>query len=168
MNDIVAVVVSPRTGSVAALRWGAQEATRRHADLFAVSVWRGPHPPMTSGARMPAVSYDPDSTLAQEIEDLEEHAHKILGPDQAITCRVVHGINQEVIDKVSRRASLLVMEAPRNAEEFARLNGRRWFHQLLQRVHCAVVVIPPALQTEVVRYSGIRPAQRAKPMQRQG
>jgi len=160
--EIIAVAVSPKTGSVAALHWGAREADRRHAELFAVSAWRGPHPPMTSGARVPAVAYDPDAILEQVVEDLERHVQKILGPEQKITCRAVHGSELNVLLKVTRRSALLVMDAPRRAEDFSPLQGPLWFSRLLHRAQCPVVVLPPPLQSAVARYTGILPAERKK------
>jgi hypothetical protein len=159
-SEIIAVAVNPRTGSVASLHWGAREADRRRAELFAVSAWRGPQPPMTSGARVPAVSYDPDAALEQVVEDLEQHVQKVLGPDRKITCRVVHGSELDVLVKASRRAVLLVMDAPQRPEEFARVYGRRWFSRLLHRAQCPIVVLPPALQSDITHYTGILPSRR--------
>jgi hypothetical protein len=161
-EEIVAVAVSPRTGSVAALQWGAREADRRHAELYAVSAWGGPRPPMTSGARLPGVFYDPDAALDQVVEDLEQHVQKVLGPDRKIICRAVHGSELEVLVKVSRRAVLLVMDGPKRAEEFSPVHGSRWFSRLLHRAQCPIVVLPPALQSDVVLYTGILPARRRK------
>jgi nucleotide-binding universal stress UspA family protein len=161
-EEIVAVAVSPRTGSVASLHWGAREADRRHAELYAVSAWRGPHPPMTSGARVPAVYYDPDADLEQVVEDLEQHVQKVLGPDQKIICRVVHGSELQVLVKVSRRAVLLVVDAPKRAEVSSRVHSSRWFSRLLRSAQCPVVVLPPALLSDVAHYTGILPARRRK------
>jgi hypothetical protein len=161
-EEIVAVAVSPRTGSVAALHWGAREADRRHAGLYAVSAWSGPHPPMTSGARLPGVFYDPDAALDQVVEDLEQHVQKVLGPHQKIICRAVHGSELDVLVKVSRRAVLLVMDGPKRAEEFSPVHGPRWFGRLLHRAQCPIVVLPAALQSDIVHYTGILPARRRK------
>jgi hypothetical protein len=161
-EEIIAVAVSPRTGSVASLHWGAREADRRHAELYAVSAWSGPHPPMTSGARLPGVFYDPDTVLDQVVEDLEQHVQNVLGPDQKIICRVVHGSELDVLVKVSRRAVLLVMDGPKRAEEFSPVHGSRWFSRLLHRAYCPIVVLPAALQSDVVHYTGILPARRGK------
>jgi hypothetical protein len=111
---------------------------------------------------VPGVFYDPDAALEQVVEDLERHVQKVLGPDRKITCRVVHGSELEVLVKVSRRAVLLVMDGPRLAEEFPPVHGSRWFSRLLHRAHCPIVILPSALQSDVVRYTGILPALRGK------
>ncbi len=139
-SEIVVVGVSPTSGSRAALRWGADEAGRRSADLFAVSAWRAPRPPMTAGTRPPLISSDPDADLSAAEEELREHVRAVLGTTTSITCRLIRGTALNVLLSVSKQATLLVLDAPQRTD-FSQ--SPLLAHRLVYQAQCPVVIMPP-------------------------
>lgn len=138
----VVVGVSPTSGSVTALRWAADEARRRSVPLFAVSAWRGPRPPMTSGARPPIITSDRDSAYDAAKSALTEHVAAVLGAGQEVSCRVIEGSALKVLRKVSRQAVLIVLDAPQRTD-FSQTP--RLAQRLVYQAECAVMVLPPAV-----------------------
>ena len=133
----VVVGVSPATGSLEALRFGAEEARRRGTDLRAVTAWRPSSPPMTSGARPPATNYDPESELQSAIDRLESQVRVALGPDGSARSEVIHGGKVRVLLQAAETADLLVLDAPRRP----RL-GPVLAHRLVYVAECPVVTMP--------------------------
>lgn len=133
----VVVGVSPATGSPDALRFGAEEAQRRGTDLRAVTAWRPSSPPMTSGARVPATNYDPESELQSAIDRLQSQVRVALGPDGAARAEVIHGGKVRVLLQAAETADLLVLDAPRRP----RL-GPVLAHRLVYVAECPVVTMP--------------------------
>jgi nucleotide-binding universal stress UspA family protein len=138
----VIVGVSPTSGSATALRWGADEARRRSVPLFAVSAWRGPRPPMTSGARPPIVTSDRDSSYAAAESELAGHVAAVLGAEQEVSCRVIEGPALKVLRKISRQAGLIVLDAPQRTD-FSQTP--RLAQRLVYQAECPVLVLPPAV-----------------------
>ncbi|MCU1573336.1 MAG: universal stress protein [Micrococcaceae bacterium] len=137
----VVVGVSPTSGSVAALLWGADEAARRSVELFAVSAWRGPRAPLTAGSRPPLVTLDPDDAFADAENELQRHVAEVLG-DQPVTCRLIRGSALKVLQKVSRQAGLLVLDAPQRSD-FSQ--SPLLAHRLVYQAVCPILIMPPAL-----------------------
>ncbi|MCZ2404267.1 universal stress protein [Paenarthrobacter sp. Z7-10] len=138
----VIVGVSPTSGSVTALRWGADEARRRSVPLFAVSAWRGPRLPITSGARPPIVTSDRDGEYAAAESELTAHVVAVLGAEQEVSCRVIEGSALKVLRKVSRQAALIVLDAPQRTD-FSQTP--RLAQRLVYQAECPVLVLPPAV-----------------------
>ncbi len=139
-SEIVVVGVSPTSGSRAALQWGADEAGRRSADLFAVSAWRAPRPPMTAGTRPPLIISDADDDFSAAEEELREHVRAVLGDPTSITCRLIRGTALNVLLSVSKQATLLVLDAPQRTD-FSQ--SPLLAHRLVYQAQCPVVIMPP-------------------------
>jgi len=133
----VVVGVSPKTGSPAALRFGAEEARRRGTDLRAVTAWRPTSPPMTSGARPPATNYDPQEEFEDAVRRLQSQIRSALGEDGAARAEVIHGGKVRVLLQAAETADLLVLDAPRRP----RL-GPVLAHRLVYVAECPVLTMP--------------------------
>jgi hypothetical protein len=133
----VVVGVSPKTGSPAALRFAAEEARRRGTDLRAVTAWRPSSPPMTSGARPPATSYDPQEEFEDALRRLQGQVRGVLGEDGAARAEVIHGGKVRVLLQAAETADLLVLDAPRRP----RL-GPVLAHRLIYVAECPVITMP--------------------------
>lgn len=72
-------VVSPTSGSPAALRWASKDARRRQGVLMSASAWHVPLPPLSAGARLPSASREPGAAFAQAEQDLPAHVRAALG-----------------------------------------------------------------------------------------
>ncbi len=133
----VVVGVSPRTGSPAALRFAEEEARRRGTDLRAVTAWRAPNPPMTSGARPPATSYDPEAEFQSAVDRLRSQVRSALGDDANVRAEVIHGGKVRVLLQAAETADVLVIDAPRRP----RL-GPVLAHRLVYVAECPVIAMP--------------------------
>ncbi|MBG0737858.1 universal stress protein [Paeniglutamicibacter antarcticus] len=139
-GEVVVVGVSPTSGSRAALEWGADEARQRSAELFAVSAWRVPRPPMAAGTRPPLITAVPDADFTAAEEKLREHVRAVLGDEASITCRLIHGTALNVLLSVSKQATLLVLDAPQRTD-FSQ--SPLLAHRLVYQAQCPVVIMPP-------------------------
>ncbi|MDQ1530280.1 MAG: hypothetical protein QOE37_385 [Microbacteriaceae bacterium] len=137
----VVVAVSPTSGSPAALRWGAAEAARRQSPLVAISAWRPPRAPISTGTRPPLVSADADASLEDAKAQLKAHVRATLGEDADVQTEVVHGSTFRVLLQASETADLLVLDAPRRME-FP--EGPLLAYRLVHAAECPVVIMPPA------------------------
>jgi nucleotide-binding universal stress UspA family protein len=137
----VVVAVSPTSGSPSALRWGAAEAARRQSPLVAISAWRTPRAPISTGARPPVSSVDPESSLAEARAELAAQVREALGEDAEVKTEVVRGSTFRVLLQASETADLLVLDAPRRIE-FP--EAPMLAHRLIYSAECPVVIMPPA------------------------
>lgn len=137
----VVVAVSPTSGSPAALRWGAAEAARRHSPLVAISAWRTPRAPISTGGRPPVASVDPEGSLAEAKEELRAQVRQALGDEVEVETEVVRGSTFRVLLQASETADLLVLDAPRRIE-FP--EAPMLAHRLVYSAECPVVIMPPA------------------------
>ncbi len=139
----IVVGVSARTGSPGALRWAADEAHRRGAEVVAVLAWRPARPPAAPAGRPPAVSTTQAAELAAQSEaQLQALVSSALGPDHGVQCRAVHGKAIEALLEAGATAQLLVLDAPRPGRA-AKLRTSLLGPQLIYAAPCPVVVIPP-------------------------
>ena len=134
----VVVAVSPKTGSPAAIRFAAEEARRRGTDLRAVTAWRPSSPPMTSGGRPPATSYDPQAEFEDAVSRLQSQVRSALGDEAAARPEVIHGGKVRVLLQAAETADVLVLDAPRRP----RL-GPLLAHRLIHVAECPVITMPP-------------------------
>lgn len=141
----VVVGVSPTSGSVAALRWGADEARRRGAKLVALRAWRSPLPPMTAGARPPAVSRNEDAELSDAMAELQDHVRTVLGDGVKVTCQLTHGSALSVLLQASKFATMLVLDVPQRTD-FSQTPLLA--HRLVYQAECPVLVMPPAVSDQ--------------------
>jgi len=137
----IAVAVSPSSGSPSALRWGAEEAARRNARLVAISAWRSPRAPISTGARPPAVSFDAQASLEEAKARLDEQVRATLGEDSGVHTEVVGGSTFRVLLQASETADLLVLDAPGRVE-FP--EAPLLAHRLIYAAECPIVIMPPA------------------------
>ena len=143
MSGLIVVAIDPATGSREALRWAAAEARLRKARVHAVMAWRPARPPAAPGARPPLTSSlspadpqaDADARLARMVDDA-------LGVGNDATRAAVHGSALQVVLAAVRNADLLVVDPPRPSD-LSRAKASLLTPQLVFRVPCPVVVIPP-------------------------
>lgn len=143
MSGFIVVVVDPTAGSQEALRWAADEADLRGSRLHAVMAWRGPRPPAAPAAR-PPVTLGLSAAEAQADADarLTRLVTRALGTANDAQCLAVHGATLPVVLAAARGADLLVLDPPR-LTEVTRAKASLLTPQLVYRVPCPVVVIPP-------------------------
>lgn len=145
MTGEVVVGVSPTTGSPAALRWAAEEATLRGVTLRAVMAWRAPRPPSGTGTRPPAgVQRAGDDHAANAEAALRGFVDEALGYPAEIECEVVKGSAVTALLTAARDAQLLVVGEPRAG----RLTGVRASlvaPQVVLKANCPVVVMPASV-----------------------
>lgn len=143
MSGLIVVAVDSTTGSRDALRWAAEEARLRTARLHAVMAWRAPRPPAAPAAR-PPVALSLGSVEAQADADarLADLVADALGAGNDAMCTAVRGSTLSVLMTAAREADLLVLDPPR-LSELTRARASLLAPQLVFRVLCPVVVIPP-------------------------
>ncbi|MGN6741820.1 MAG: universal stress protein [Amnibacterium sp.] len=139
-SGAVVVGVSPTSGSPAALRWAADEAQRRGAQLVALSAWRPPRPPIAPGGRPPGVSFDSGDAVAEARDRLTGHVHAALGEGAQAAIEVVHGSTFRALLQASETAELLVLDAPSRLEL---PEGPTLARRLIYAAECPVVIMPP-------------------------
>ncbi|MHA3725265.1 universal stress protein [Leucobacter sp. HY1910] len=137
----VVVGVSASSGSPQALRAAATEARQRGAGLLAVQAWRAPIPPAAPGGKPPGVSRDIEAALASAQRTLRSRVTAVLGPDEAVTCKVVQGAPSTVLLAEAAHAELLVLDAPRTR---ASMKSPVLAHRLIYTAECPVLIMPPA------------------------
>ena len=143
MAGLIVVAVDQLTGSREALRWAAGEARLRDARLQAVMAWRAPRPPAAPAARPPAVSTlsvaDPQTEAEIRLTTVLEAA---LGADHDAITSAVRGPTLPVLVDAAANADLLVLDPP-HLTDVSRARASLLAPQLIARVHCPVVIIPP-------------------------
>jgi nucleotide-binding universal stress UspA family protein len=144
MTGPVVVGVSPRTGSPSALRWAADYARLRGAQLVAVLAWHPTRAPAAPGGRPPGSLLtgglsDPEREATQK---LGEFVAAALGADHGVDCRAVRGNEVSALLESGAGADLLVLGEPRSGPMAAVRTGLV-APQLVGRASCPVVVMPP-------------------------
>jgi nucleotide-binding universal stress UspA family protein len=143
MSGFIVVAVDPATGSREALRWAADEARLRQTRLRAVMAWRAARPPAAPAGRPPvALSLSPADAQAEADAKLAKLVADALGPGNAACCLAVHGPTLPVLLTAAHDADLLVLDPPRPTD-LTRAKASLLAPQLVFRVPCPVVVIPP-------------------------
>jgi nucleotide-binding universal stress UspA family protein len=143
MSGLIVVAVDPATGSRGALRWAADEARLREARLEAVMAWRAARPPAAPGTRPPvALPLSPADAQADADARLVKMVADALGAGNTACCLAVHGATLPVLLTAAHDADLLVLDPPRPTE-LTRAKASLLAPQLIFRVPCPVVVIPP-------------------------
>jgi hypothetical protein len=138
----IVVGVSVSSGSPTALRWAADEATRRDCTLVAVRAWRAPRPPSAPAGKLPPVTRDADAEFAAAESKLRAEVAAALGKSRKVQCRLIKGNAVTVLLNETADAVMLVLDAPRRANIKA---TTLLAHRLVYNVGCPVVVMPPAL-----------------------
>jgi len=143
MSELIVVAIDPATGSRDALRWAAAEARLRKARVHAVMAWRPARPPAAPGARPPlAPSLSPADPQADADARLARMVDDALGAGNDATRAAVHGSALQVVLAAAEDADLLVLDPPRPSD-LTRAKASLLTPQLVFRVPCPVVVIPP-------------------------
>lgn len=144
MNGTIVVAVNPSSpSSAAALLWAAAEARLRGARVHAVMAWRPPRPPAAPAARPPAVSSltiaDPQAEAETRLREVVDAA---LGDRHDVTCSAVRGSTLPVLLTAARDADMIVVDSP-HPIDLTQARASLLAPQLVFRVRCPVVVIPP-------------------------
>jgi hypothetical protein len=92
---------------------------------------------MTSGARPPATSYDPETEFQNAVTHLQNQVRSALGEDAGARIEVIHGGKVRVLLQAAETADVLVLDAPRRP----RL-GPVLAHRLTYVAECPVVTMP--------------------------
>jgi nucleotide-binding universal stress UspA family protein len=142
---VVVVGVSPRTGSPAALRFGAEEARLRGVPLHAVMAWRPPRPPAAPGGRPPAGTVGSPDEYEHEAElTLREYVENALGSTTGVACTVMRGSEVNALVAAARGAALLVVGEPRSGR-LGSVVTSLVAPQVVLKAECPVVVMPSAV-----------------------
>lgn len=140
MSDTYTIVVgvSETSWSPVALQWAMAQAAKFGGRVVAVRVWRPEA--MANAALSTADLTVVDGNLKSGVERrLADDVAAVLGPDHAVTLKVVEGGRRSVLVEESRDADLLVIDAPRGVN----VKGSVFARRLMYRAHCPVVVMPP-------------------------
>jgi nucleotide-binding universal stress UspA family protein len=146
LTSPIVVGISRRTGSLDALRWAAAEAQLRNAPVIAVTAWRGPRAPATSGGRPPAILPEPtEDAFALEQQRISELLSSALGDLDLLGVRYVlrRGSAAAVLLAASVGAQLLVLDSPRSGN-LSTLAKSLIAPQVLAKAPCPVVLMPRA------------------------
>ena len=142
---MIAVGVSPTTGSPSALRWAAAEAQLRGMPVKAVMAWRAPRPPGAPGGRPPMTSAAASDDYGRDAEErLRGYVQSALGSDADVDCVVVHGSEVNALLSSARGAHLLVIGEPRPGR-LASMMSSLTAPQVVLKAECPVVVMPSAV-----------------------
>lgn len=141
---MIAVGVSPTTGSPTALRWAAAEARLRNLPLRAVMAWRAPRPPGAPGGRPPAATATADEYQGSAEEQLRGFVRRALGDDAEVECVVVQGSEVNALLSSARDAHLLVIGEPRPGR-LASMMSSLTAPQVVLKAECPVVVMPSSV-----------------------
>jgi nucleotide-binding universal stress UspA family protein len=140
MSQTIVVGVTADTGSSGALRWAAEEAQQRDAQLRAVMAWRPSPLPGGAPGRPPAQEIVDVDLQQVAQETLDELVRDTLGDDHGVECRAVEGRPGSVLLREAEDADLLVVDSPRAAKRYS--GARRLAPRLIFRAPCPVVVMP--------------------------
>ncbi len=150
MNEIerqhIVVGVSGSRASVAALRWAADEALRRHAMLKVICAW--------DSSLRPA----PYADVSEGCPDEEARAalHTAVGaafgpaPPTGLDTELAEGTPERVLVSRSATADLLVLGTPRS-QDAAGLSVGPVIRTCLIRARCPVVVVSPGSDARAER-----------------
>jgi nucleotide-binding universal stress UspA family protein len=141
-EPVVVVGVNGSRASVAALRWAAEEADRRHARLHVVLVWS----PRAAASYAPAAGRP---TAEQQREAAGKKLTALLrrvfraGLPWRLTPELAQGVAERVLVEESADADLLVLGAAAPPCTSGRSVGPV-VRACLSRARCPVVVVSPA------------------------
>lgn len=141
-EPVVLVGVSESWASVAALRWAADEADRRHARLRVVRGWS----PAFDAPYAPAdIRPAPEQQRKAAGEALSALLRRVFGAQlpQGVTAELAEGIAERVLVAESGKADLLVLGSATKPYSRARSVGPV-VRACLSRARCPVVVVSPA------------------------
>lgn len=138
----IVVGVSPTTGSVAALRWAAEEARLRKAPLHAVMAWRRPLMPAAPGGRVLAPTTASEDIAADTEAKLRRTVEDVLGTLDGVTLFAQQGKALTILLAAAQEAQLIVLGPPRLSDPRTLAAGLL-APQLVYRSPCPVAVIPP-------------------------
>ncbi|MFB6959075.1 universal stress protein [Streptomyces sp. NPDC056309] len=132
------VVVGVGDSSAAAVRFAAEEALRRGAELEAVRAWRCPaHETLDH----PLIGGEPERVYEERAADALEAALCDLPPEVKVRRRTVEGPARRVLLAAAPGADLLVAGVRRRAGRFGLQLGRV-AHTALHHSACPVAVVP--------------------------
>ncbi|WP_105968174.1 universal stress protein [Streptomyces geranii] len=134
----VVVGVGEQPVASAAVRFAADEARRRGAELEAVRAWRCPGHETTDH---PLLAGAPARLHAQQAVEALEKALQDVPAGVAVRRRTVEGHARTVLVDASRDADLLVLGARRRQRHFGLQLGRV-AHGVLHHSACPVVIVP--------------------------
>jgi len=134
----VVVGVGEEPVTSAAVRFAAEEARRRGAELEAVRAWRCPAHQSTDH---PLLAGEPARLHEQQAAEALEKALQEVPDGLAVRRRTVEGQPRTVLVDASRDADLLVLGARRRQRHFGLQLGRV-AHGVLHHSACPVVIVP--------------------------
>ncbi|GAB3299643.1 universal stress protein [Epidermidibacterium keratini] len=139
-DGAVIVGVSTRSGSPAALQWGAKYAKVNKLPLVAVMVYRQPRPPATPSVRPPAVSRTaPDDSADDVLAKLSSFVKDALGTKHSATLGLLRGSPSVALRRLSQGANIIVLGSPRDTT----VSAHRVAGKLIHEAECPVLVMPP-------------------------
>lgn len=146
-EPVVVVGVNESRASVAALRWAAEEADRRHARLRVVRGWssaaHAPYAPV-GGCPQPGQQHQ---AAARGLTALLRQVFGTRLPG-SVTAELTEGVPERVLVAASAGADLLVLGAAAPSYSQARSVGPV-VRACLSRARCPVVVVSPAKDREL-------------------
>jgi nucleotide-binding universal stress UspA family protein len=140
INPAVVTGVSGSIASARALRWAADEASRRHGRLKVVLAWqtqpRALYAPVVTAQELA-------SRRQQAVDALAATVRAVLGPELAanVTTEVIEGNPERALVDSSAGADLLVLGAA--SRRLAEGSIGPVVRTCLSRAHCPVVVVGP-------------------------
>lgn len=134
----VAVGVGEQPVASAAVRFAAEEARRRGAELEAVRAWRCPAHETTDH---PLLAGEPARLHERQAAEALEKALQDVPAGVEVRRRTVEGHTRTVLVDASRDADLLVLGARRRQRHFGLQLGRV-AHGVLHHSACPVVIVP--------------------------
>ncbi|QFQ98100.1 universal stress protein [Streptomyces phaeolivaceus] len=137
-HDRVVVGVGEQPAASAAVRFAAEEARRRGAELEAVRAWRCPAHETTDH---PLLAGGPARLHEQQAAEALEKALQDVPDGVEVRRRTAEGHARTVLVDASRDADLLVLGARRRQRHFGLQLGRV-AHGVLHHSACPVVIVP--------------------------
>ncbi|MEU7383180.1 universal stress protein [Streptomyces sp. NPDC042207] len=132
------VVVGVGDRSAAAVRFAAEEALRRAAELEAVRAWRCP---AHEALDHPLIGGEPERVYEERAADALESALRDVPPEVKVRRRTAEGPARRVLLDASPGADLLVAGTRRRSGRFGLQLGRV-AHTALHHAACPVAVVP--------------------------
>jgi nucleotide-binding universal stress UspA family protein len=147
MPGTIVVGIDSSPAAQAALRWAAEEARLREAQLVAVHVWNYvPPPPIGEPSLIPMTTADLTGTLELEREAAQAELESAVAeaspdsPSVEIQSRLVEGDPAEVLETEAREADLLVVGSRGRSGIATALLGSVSRH-VVDHAACPVVVV---------------------------
>jgi len=140
INPAIVTGVSGSPASARALRWAADEASRRHGRLKVVLAWQT----QPRAFYAPVVTHQQLAVRHQQAVDaLAATVRAVLGPEAAarVTTEVIEGSPERALVDLSAGADLLVLGAA--SRRLAERSIGPVVRTCLTRAHCPVVVVGP-------------------------